>query len=123
MLLFILLLLLQSPLTTIAEVIKTKSSSSLEFLLCFAYLLNGSFWAVYGFVIQNYAVGVPNAIGAFFGLILSSLCFIYPSNTVNEDEVSTGYHADKDSIQNEKNIELNQDVTNIDSGDQTPSVV
>lgn len=88
---FWLMLLYASPMSTIGQVIKMKSSASLEFKLCLAFVLNGSLWFVYGLVIQNYGVCIPNGIGALLSMVQLALCFIYPNE---EDELSSSYPSD-----------------------------
>jgi solute carrier family 50 protein (sugar transporter) len=126
---FWLMLLYASPLSTIGQVIKTKSSASLEFKLCLAFVLNGSLWFIYGLVIQNYGVFIPNGIGAVLSMIQLALCFIYPNN--DEDELSSSYssghnptsppigHNMVDMLPHKPSLSKNQTLT--EDGQESPS--
>jgi len=70
-----------SPLTSMAQVIKTKDSSTIAVPLAVAALLNSAFWVIYGLFIADAFVWAPNAIGAVTAIVQLSLCIIYRRKT------------------------------------------
>ncbi|XP_038044669.1 sugar transporter SWEET1-like [Patiria miniata] len=66
-----------SPLSTLADVIRTQSTASMAFPLCLANFLVAAEWAVYGHIIMDNFVKVPNIIGALLGFIQLMLFYCY----------------------------------------------
>jgi len=59
----LLLLYYSAPLSTMAEVIKTKSSKSILLPLSLLSLTNGLLWLGYGLAVKDFFIAVPNGIG------------------------------------------------------------
>ncbi|XP_033639933.1 sugar transporter SWEET1-like [Asterias rubens] len=66
-----------SPLSTVAEVIRTKSTASMAFMLCLANFLVSLEWAFYGYIVMDSFIKVPNIIGALLGSIQLTLFYCY----------------------------------------------
>jgi uncharacterized protein with PQ loop repeat len=74
--------LMGSPLATLASVIKDKSTHSLPFLTSLATFFNALSWALYGIIEANDPIiYVPNLIGLFLACIQLSLFVIYGIHT------------------------------------------
>ncbi|KAB1201858.1 Bidirectional sugar transporter SWEET5 [Morella rubra] len=58
-----------SPLTVMRMVIKTKSVKYMPFFLSLANLCNGLVWVVYSLLKFDLYILIPNALGAFSGLL------------------------------------------------------
>jgi solute carrier family 50 protein (sugar transporter) len=52
-----------APLSTLAEVVRTKNAASLSLPLCLASLANAALWSVYGAAMSDPAILVPNLPG------------------------------------------------------------
>ncbi|CAM9934526.1 unnamed protein product [Lampetra fluviatilis] len=70
-----------SPLATLAEVVRSRSTESLAFPLCAANLVVGTEWFIYGLMLQDMFIQVPNLLGALLGLGQLSLFLVYPSSS------------------------------------------
>lgn len=80
-------ILMGSPLATLATVIRQKSTNSLPFATSVATFFNALSWSLYGLLEANDAiVYVPNLIGLFLACIQLSLFVVYgmPSEAVEE---------------------------------------
>ena len=66
-----------APLAVMHQVIQTRSVRYMPFLLSFASFLCASVWLLWAFVVRDYFVLIPNALGTFFGLIQLILYGIY----------------------------------------------
>ncbi|OMO98648.1 SWEET sugar transporter [Corchorus capsularis] len=65
-----------SPLAAMRTVIKTQSVEYMPFLLSFFLFLNAGVWSVYSVLVEDFFIGIPNAIGFLLGsaqLILYSM--------------------------------------------------
>jgi solute carrier family 50 (sugar transporter) len=78
-----------APLSTILEVLKTKSSASIHTRTMFTNSCNSAFWTAYGLAIQDWFVYVPNGIGACLGAIQICLCLIFPRQQIKSKEGTT----------------------------------
>ena len=68
-----------APLTTLAQVVRTRDSSSLHPPLCVMNLINGTTWGSYGyFAISDPYLAAPNGIGALLGIVQCMLCVCLP---------------------------------------------
>jgi solute carrier family 50 protein (sugar transporter) len=67
-----------APLSTIATVLKTRSSQTIHMPTMITNTANGAFWCAYGFAVQDYLIGGPNGFGAFLGGIQIVLCVLFP---------------------------------------------
>lgn len=74
----VLLIYYSAPLTTVKEVLVSRSSASLYWPLCMMNVLNGLLWVGYGRATHNSFIWAPNAVGACLGLLQLSLCLIFP---------------------------------------------
>ena len=74
----ILLLFYSAPLSTILEVVRTRSSATLNLPLSVMNVVNGSLWLVYGLAISDYFIAVPNGVGAGLGVVYCALIFTFP---------------------------------------------
>nr|AYV91990.1 SWEET6 [Saccharum spontaneum] len=88
------------------KVIKTKSVEYMPFLLSLVSFLNGCCWTAYALIRFDLYVTIPNALGAFFGLIQLILYFWYYKSTPKK----------------EKNVELPTVSRNVGGGNVTVSV-
>ncbi|XP_066309173.1 bidirectional sugar transporter SWEET6a-like [Miscanthus floridulus] len=95
-----------SPLTIMGKVIKTKSVEYMPFLLSLVSFLNGCCWTAYALIRFDLYVTIPNALGAFFGLIQLILYVWYYKSTPKK----------------EKNVELPTVSRNVGGGNVTVSV-
>ena len=62
--------------------IKTRSTESLSFPLCLANFVCASLWALYGLMLNDYFVMIPNLIGTVLGFAQVSLFNKFPSLSV-----------------------------------------
>jgi solute carrier family 50 protein (sugar transporter) len=83
-----------APLSTIATVLKTRSSRSIHVPTMITNTANGAFWCAYGIAVQDYLIGGPNGVGAFLGGIQIVLCVLFPhgdgGETDNGNDVANG---------------------------------
>jgi len=70
---------ISAPLMDIGQVIRTKSTESLPFMLCSGNLCVSLQWVLYGVMIDDFYMKVPNSIAVFISGIQLSLFVIYPS--------------------------------------------
>jgi solute carrier family 50 protein (sugar transporter) len=75
-----------APLSTIATVLKTRSSQSIHVPTMITTTVNGAFWCAYGFAVQDYLIGGPNGVGAFLGGIQIVLCVLFPHGDGTSDD-------------------------------------
>jgi solute carrier family 50 protein (sugar transporter) len=68
-----------APLAALADVVKSKSTEKLPFPLILSSFLVGSLWFLYGFLMNDAFIQVPNAIGAIISASQLSLFAMYPS--------------------------------------------
>lgn len=67
---------------SIKQVVSTKSTECLPFPFIFCSFVVGSLWFTYGFLIQDYFIMTPNAIGSSVSAFQLILFLIYPSKRV-----------------------------------------
>jgi len=67
-----------APLSKIAIVLETKSSSSIHIPTMITTLTNGSLWFAYGLAVSDVFIVFPNGLGALLGLIQLLLCMTFP---------------------------------------------
>ncbi|XP_022256899.1 sugar transporter SWEET1-like isoform X2 [Limulus polyphemus] len=70
-----------APLSSMADVIKTKSVKMLPFPIILTTFGMTSLWFMYGFMLNDKFIQVPNLIGAMLAGFQLSLFVIYPSKT------------------------------------------
>lgn len=69
-----------APLSTIKDVIKSRCSKSIHRMTLITYLLNSSFWTLYGFVGSGKVdvwIALPNGIGLVLCFVQLLLCFMF----------------------------------------------
>jgi len=69
-----------SPLLDVGQVIKTKSTESLPFLLCAGNMGVSLQWLLYGVLMDDFYMKVPNSIAVLISAVQLSLFVIYPSD-------------------------------------------
>ena len=69
-----------SPLSTIARVLSTGSSASVDGGITTVNFVNASSWTIYGLAIGDYFIGVPNGLGVVLGAALIALKLAYPAD-------------------------------------------
>jgi len=70
-----------SPLASLRDVIQKRSTEALSLPLCFANFIVPIEWVLYGILINDKFVQVPNFLGAILGFIQVSLFYKYPRNS------------------------------------------
>lgn len=83
---FILLIFYAAPLSTVAQVFKTRSSASLYWPLCLMNVINSTLWVVYGYAAPDTLILVPNAVGFLLGLFQLVLCVAFPQDPRSKPE-------------------------------------
>ncbi|KAF8054899.1 APY5 [Scenedesmus sp. PABB004] len=73
-----------APLSTVVQVIRSRSSASIYLPMCIANLVNTLLWIGYGFAVLDPFIYVPNAIGGVFAVVLCALCLIFPSKQAGD---------------------------------------
>ena len=73
----ILVIFYAAPLSTLAEVLKSKSAASIYAPLSFLSALNGVLWVTYGLSVNDLFIAVPNAIGLLLAIIQLSFKSIF----------------------------------------------
>ncbi|XP_052802287.1 sugar transporter SWEET1-like isoform X2 [Mya arenaria] len=68
-----------APLISLVDVVKSKSTESLSFVLILANLGVGILWTIYGGLVGDKYVQGPNGLGAVLALLQLSLFAIYPT--------------------------------------------
>lgn len=76
-----------APLSTIFQVLRTRSSATIHIPTMLLNTLNGLFWSAFGISVADYFIGVPNALGALLGLVQIVLCIIFPRRGGSEDHI------------------------------------
>jgi len=70
-----------SPLASLPHVIRTKSSDVLPFpIILTSFIVSGQWW-LYGIILNDNFVKVPNCIGCCFASFLLFLFWFYPANS------------------------------------------
>ncbi|GLC44702.1 hypothetical protein PLESTB_000972900 [Pleodorina starrii] len=75
---FVLLCYYGAPLSTLAEVVRCRSSASLHWPISVMNTVNGLLWVAYGTAVHDMFIAAPNAVGATFGLLQLALIHCYP---------------------------------------------
>ncbi|XP_049777479.1 sugar transporter SWEET1-like [Schistocerca cancellata] len=82
----LLLLLIGSPLFSLGEIIRSKSSASLPFPLILSGTVVSAEWLLYGIIIKNHFIQLQNAVALVLSAIQLSLFVIYPSKPKEKEE-------------------------------------
>ncbi|CAF0706261.1 unnamed protein product [Brachionus calyciflorus] len=72
-----------SPLTSLRNVMISKSTESLSFYLCLANFSCSFLWSVYGIMLSDKFIYIPNIIGSLLGFAQVSLFAKFPSQSLN----------------------------------------
>ncbi|CAG5121464.1 unnamed protein product [Candidula unifasciata] len=73
---FLSVIVYASPLATLTEVVKERSTHSISLPLCFFNFLCAVEWTLYGLAISDQMLTIPNALGVVLGLVQFFLfCF------------------------------------------------
>ncbi|GMP40140.1 hypothetical protein CsSME_00010701 [Camellia sinensis var. sinensis] len=79
-----------SPLAAMKTVVMSKSVEYMPFFLSFFSFFNGGIWTFYSVLVQDWFLGVPNAIGSLLGATQLVLYAIYrrsnPSKSVSDND-------------------------------------
>jgi solute carrier family 50 protein (sugar transporter) len=67
-----------APLSTIFQVLKTRSSSSIHVLTMVINTVTSAFWVAFGVAASDLFISVPNGLGTLLGVIQFLLCFLFP---------------------------------------------
>lgn len=67
-----------SPLVDVRQVIRTRSTESMPLMLCFANMAVSAQWLLYGILMDDFYMKVPNGIGTLISVLQLSLFIIYP---------------------------------------------
>jgi len=70
-----------APLMDVGQVIRTRSTESLPFLLCMANMAVSVQWLLYGFLTDDFYMKIPNTVGTILSAVQLSLFVIYPSSS------------------------------------------
>lgn len=71
------ILFFASPLSTMAEVIQSKSTDSMSFPLSVMSVLTTASWVLYGLLVSDFFIQFPNGIGLLLSLIQLTLFAVY----------------------------------------------
>lgn len=77
-----------SPLSTLADIVRQKDSSSLTWALTIAMIVNGCVWSIYGFYKGNLFILIPNALATGLGVGQGMIKACYPSKGGASDGVN-----------------------------------
>jgi len=77
-----------SPLAVLMEVLNTRSPKFLSFPLAASQTVCSSLWVVYGFLISQIPVMVPNVLGVLFSLAQILLFCVFRGCDVRTDDSS-----------------------------------
>ena len=74
---------LGAPLAGLQDVVRTRSTENLPFPMCLANLLVSAQWFLYGILVADPYIKIPNCVGILLAVIQLSLFVIYPSRRVH----------------------------------------
>lgn len=78
------LLFCASPLASVSEVVRTRSTAKLPFALILSSFVVSSLWFSYGYLLDNSFVMLPNGIGALISGMQLSLFALYPNKSKSQ---------------------------------------
>lgn len=70
-----------SPLVTVTNVIRYKSTEFMTFSMCVATFVVSLLWTIYGQLVEDNFILVPNGIGVILGTVQLLLFVFYPSTS------------------------------------------
>ncbi|RNA02918.1 Sugar transporter SWEET1 [Brachionus plicatilis] len=72
-----------SPLASLKNVMMSKSTESLSFCLCVANLSCSLLWSIYGILLKDKFIYIPNIVGSLLSFAQVSLFAKFPAQSVN----------------------------------------
>nr|CAD7395639.1 unnamed protein product [Timema cristinae] len=78
---FVTIIFFAAPLTMLAHVIRVKSAETLPFSLILATFVVSAQWFLYGYLLNDFFIQVPNALGTALSGFQLSLFVIYRSDS------------------------------------------
>lgn len=103
-----------APLGVVRQVIKTKSVAYMPILLSVALTLNAITWFLYGLLLHDYNIAIPNVLGITFGVLQIILYFVYKNKKPVNDEKVSELEAKKVETEEEQKISEKKDQDIID---------
>jgi len=94
------ILMFMSPLSTVKQVLLTKDAGSINFNMTIATFACGSFWGMYGVIIDDVAISGPNFLGIFSSFIQAALYLYFGSK---EENVTPSTQKSIENVANELN--------------------
>ncbi|KAL3664321.1 hypothetical protein V7S43_010646 [Phytophthora oleae] len=91
-------LMYASPMATIIRVVKTKTATSMPFTMGLVNVLNSFCWGVYGGLIHNNFLLIPNIIGVTLSLIQMLVTYIYRGKGPNNEQLALTKSEDMNTI-------------------------
>lgn len=85
-----------SPMATIVRVVRTKTATSMPFTMGVVNVLNSFCWGVYGGLIHNMFLLIPNIIGVTLSCIQMLVTYIYRSKRPAEAQLTASSRLDED---------------------------
>lgn len=82
-----------APLAGLKDVIRLASTENLPFPLCLANLLVSIQWLLYGYLVEDFYLELPNVIGIVLALLQLSLFLVYPSRRSSSKTFAPTLHA------------------------------
>lgn len=87
-----------APLSTMAEVIRTRNSSSILLPLTLMNLTNAILWTTYGLAVLDPYVWLPNGIGTALSLAQLALAMLYPARPNPAGGADWAHNASPDQV-------------------------
>ena len=81
-----------APLSTIRQVLTTRSSRWLHGPTMLRNTASGVFWTAYGLAVLDPYVAVPNSLGTLLGIVQMILWVVFPSAKVKTEPVASSQH-------------------------------
>jgi solute carrier family 50 protein (sugar transporter) len=78
-----------SPMATITRVIRTRTATSMPFWMGVANVVNSFCWGVYGALINNMFLLIPNIIGVSLSLIQMLVTYIYSGKSSQDEQLAS----------------------------------
>ena len=88
-----------APLSSIQEVLRTRSSTTIHKPMVALNGLNAAFWSSYALAVGDPYILVPNAIGAALSAVQMGLCALFPAAAA---EGADGAEAEAEAEADEK---------------------
>lgn len=83
----VVIVLYASPFETLRLVLRTKDASSMPILMCIAGTISNGLWTIYGFLVSDMLVAIPNVVCVIFGLVQVVLYALYRPRCNNKLEL------------------------------------